>query len=768
MNSSRVSLISIWIFHIWCIILLFFWYSIAATNPEIDTRLLLQDRVLENKDAWDRTTLVDKIVDGRWLFEASYSFEIYSQALTHSNTIDSIFDHLTNYMEYCPWWVLYTKQDAEQNMQKEVYLHPDPRTKKPVPITLTKKDVVNVYTLSKAWLWILWTLNNERVFDFAQVSETDKAFLESCKWIVSCQEWISKLNYDWTTIKENEIPPTTAVERDQCESIVTDLFDIYSAQIGLGLEYDTNRDWEIYYNNILEEDRWQICDVNQELEKVGKLLWSTVEDLPKYSFYDPQKVSKNSSWSYSWAWDDDEVRLPSEYESEEEEVPDESSFENSIEDIPYNSVPDETITREVTWDYLWSANNWKKVVGPSWAWWWNSDRLVAKPKEWWLSSLIKTPKQANSDKIWWVWVIQNPQCEVDELWPEDKDIDLLKESWDLTDTLQKYWNDLDKDERLSQALANEKLLTKKEQETHNIQDEPVITEDELQEDLDNYLNWMAKIDEEDTLSTLEQMEGDIKSCITEFTDEDEWSRRSQLARMIMWSSELRECLRKVFCKEIVDPSWLWIYRIRFCSRMNKTVSTPTTKKVKSILDTLETVYTVLHWMTSSWRMVKHKQATEALEWQIADIKFKDMFSFTINVIKNTPRTTSDPKVEKELILQELQDIKKVTMNEYEDLSVLFPFINDATMYNESRVKAIEQDLQISTDFKWSLQEANDIIWELNRSGDYLYDHYRRMTTFEQIQHGNIIMADHIEFWRDMLSLAEELRSELEKHYNKMK
>gem|GEM_PF-2990462 len=167
-------------------------------------------------------------------------------------------------------------------------------------------------------------------------------------------------------------------------------------------------------------------------------------------------------------------------------------------------------------------------------------------------------------------------------------------------------------------------------------------------------------------------------------------------------------------------------------------------------------------------MIKHKQATESLESQIPDIKFKDMFSFTIDVVQNTPRTTSDPKVQKKIADQEHEEIKKITMNEYEDLSVKYPFVESAILYSEARVNAIEQDLQISTDFQGSLQQANDIINELNRSSEDLHDYYRRLATFEQINHGAQVMKDNIDFWRDMLALTEEMRSELDRHYNQMK
>gem|GEM_PF-2811353 len=73
-------------------------------------------------------------------------------------------------------------------------------------------------------------------------------------------------------------------------------------------------------------------------------------------------------------------------------------------------------------------------------------------------------------------------------------------------------------------------------------------------DLRNYIDNQARVDEPDTESKLKQMEDDIKACITQHTDEDPESWRSQLVRALSASADIRECISKVMCKEIVDPS----------------------------------------------------------------------------------------------------------------------------------------------------------------------------------------------------------------------
>jgi hypothetical protein len=131
---------------------------------------------------------------------------------------------------------------------------------------------------------------------------------------------------------------------------------------------------------------------------------------------------------------------------------------------------------------------------------------------------------------------------------------LLNEATDLTETIQDYASDLDKQERLSQALANPKLLTNLEQVDHHKKDEPLIDTAQLQADVDQFVNTMAKTDDPDELAVMEQMVEDVKSCISQFTEEDPASWRSQVVRFISSSSEVRECIQEIFCKEIVDPS----------------------------------------------------------------------------------------------------------------------------------------------------------------------------------------------------------------------
>jgi len=96
------------------------------------------------------------------------------------------------------------------------------------------------------------------------------------------------------------------------------------------LEYDNNRDREIYANGIVEQDRGQFCDINLKLENITKTISSTAQDFPSFSSFDPQKVPNS----------EDDVRLPTEYVSSDEESPDESNFDNINKYIPTRSVPD--------------------------------------------------------------------------------------------------------------------------------------------------------------------------------------------------------------------------------------------------------------------------------------------------------------------------------------------------------------------------------------------------------------------------------------------
>ena len=744
------------------IVFWFLWWSAsyAASDPEIDVSVLLQDLVLKEKDAGDRARMVDAVIDGRDLFRSSLAFETYNQAQSHTLTLDRVYEHLTSTYTYCPGWLLYVENDDWIPSASEVYLHPDPNTRELSQIQLSKKDVVNIYTLNSQWTEALWLLNNQRSFQFEDVKEVDDAYLNSCKWIVWCEQWMKRFIDDGTRIENDELIWTSTQELDSCQRIVSDLFDLYEVQISWNLEYDDQRDRDVYYNTNLEEDRLQICDVNLELETIAKTFSSDVQDFPRYSAFDPQSVPKNSENN------EPELTLPSEYRSEPEDVPEESTFDTIIKDIPYNSVPDDTNTKEVTANYLWLNAGAKNVVWPSWATDWASDRLVTKPKEWGLASLISTPRDWSG--AGWSWVIINPQCEVSEIPPEDDPIDLFAEAKDLTETIIAYTDDLDKNERLSQALANDQLLSASEQEAHSIADEPVIPSWDLQNDLDEFLEKKELTDDPELLDTLKQMEDDIKWCIEEFTDEDAESRVQQMREFIQSSYEVRECIQEVLCKEITDPSWRGLYSIRFCSEIEKGVALSTVRRVTSIGDTFFNLKAVLDSVNNSGRTLKHKQATEAFEGQVADLKLKDLFSFTLDVSTRSWRITRDPKVQKRIQEKELAEIQKVVLWEYDNLSVIEPFATDALLYSEMQANAIAQDRQTARDLQWSVNQANAIIDELDESKDDLHKYYERLYNYEQIKHGSLVMKDHIAFWDGFLQISEELRDELQKHEKTMK
>ena len=732
----------------------------AAWDPEIDVNQLLQDVILQDKDAWDRTKLVDKIVDGRNIFEASLALETYNMAQAEATTFDHIFDHLQWTYEYCPWWTLLTRET------KSEYLHPHPRTQKPVSVQVSQKDLVNVFAKSIPWEEILGYLESQRYRDSSQNRQVTDGYQESCKWIVWCRFGMPENLKDGQVLTEEDIVWTSTDELQICNLIVKDLYDLYHSQISTSLEYDENRDREIYYNNVLEEDRGQFCDINSELENIWKIMWSVTADLPKYSYFDPQLIAKNNE--KSWAWAKNEVRYPGEYVSDEENIPEDSSFDNIRADVPAVGVPTESASREASADYLWSLWNGKPVIGPSWSSNSNRDRLLSKPKEWWLSSLITSPKFAAWDRIWWVGNIQNPQCEISELGEEDAPVDLYEEATDLADTLNRYGLDLDRDGQISQRLANEWLLTDRQQEEYESTDWPLIDQWALENDLQNYLDEQVKFDTSETLSTMQEMEEQLKACIEQHTDEEPWSIWKQIKKYWTLPWEVWACIREVMCKEIVDPSWVGLYRVRFCSRIDKSVRTPTTQKVTSVLDTMQSVHAVLEWMNNSGRMIRHKQSTELLENQVPNIKFEDMFSFGIDVITNTPRTTKNPKVNALMIQQDLTDIQKATMQEFEDLSILTPFVNQATQFNKSQVDALEQDNQLGSAAQDSVLQANAIMAEINKDSSELRDYYRHMATYEQVNHWTKIIEEHADFRYDMLGLTEQMRRDLDQQYKKMK
>lgn len=691
----------------------------AADVPTVDINSLLNDMRLSVKDQWDRSTLVDTILDGRDIFDAWYAHELYKIYEKEFKTLDMIYDHLILHEDYCPWGYLQnTKDNTGYLTYNEKW--------KPEQVMVTQKDIINILPVTRNWPKIIGLLEWQRVLDTDLNSITDESFFASCKWIQWCKNGVQQNTPSgWDTFAERW-------DLKICTNIIDDLYDRYSTQIEVQLAYDDNRDRDIYMNGVVEEDRGQFCDLNKKLEDILWTVSCDAEEFPSFSSYDPQKIPRNK---------DEDVRTPSEYETNPEDVPDESWFGNINEQVPTHGVPETENELWVDGDYLiprsWNPVVWPAVDSGSKP---NTSRLSSKPGLSWLSSLTKSLGSAKSNQVWWDWSLQNIQCEVSEIVPEDDPVDLLKEWGQLVDLQNEYIDELNIDDRLRDSLGHASWLTSSEY-------------DQLIDEID----LLGKIDW-DANTQIQDMKEDFAACIQEHTDEDPETVRSQIKKHITTTPKIMECLQKVMCKEISDPSPLGIYRLRFCSIPAREHQVANTLPVMCIWSSIDAHKAVVQNMNRGGRMIRHTKTKEFLEFQAFDIQYSLRFAFSLNTNLKKPKKTINESVAKDQLVQQNNDLKRIFFGQYDDDSINRYYNDTPILHTKNEVEATAID---AVESRWLKSNSNQIqrinnIYNNDKYISELFDQLQNQTKAEQ----NIHMTETI-------SMLEDYREQMLWHMSEL-
>lgn len=704
------------------LLITFFGHIFVYANdvPTVDINSLLNDMRLSVKDQWDRSTLVDTVVDGRDIFEAWYAHELYKLYEKEFKTLDLIYDHLTLHEDHCPWWYL---QNVRDNTG---YLVLNEKNK-PEQVRVSPKDIINVLPVTRNWPKIIGLLEWQRIIDTDLNSITDESFFASCKWIQWCRDGVSQTSPGWWD--------TFAEKWDLkiCTSIIDDLYDWYSSQIEVHLAYDDNRDRDIYMNGVVEEDRGQFCDLNKKLENILWTVSCDAEEFPSFSSYDPQKIPRNK---------DKDVRTPSEYETNPDEAPEEWWKGHINEQIPTHWVPETEKEMEVDGDYLLSRS-WNPVVWPAVddQTEKNTSRLSSKPGLSWLSSLTKSLWNAKSDKVWWSqWSLQNIQCEVSEIAPEDELVDLLKEWSTLVDLQNEYINELDVDARLRESLGHNDWLSSAEYDQ-----------------IIDGINLLDKIDG-DANAQIQDMKEKFAACIQEYTDEDPESVWLQIKKHITTTPAIMECLQAVMCKEISDPSPLGIYRVRFCSIPAREHHVANTLPVMCIWSSIDAHKAVVQNMNRGGRMIQHTKTKEFLEFQAFDIQYSLRFAFSLNTNLKKPKKTINESVAKDQLVQQNNDFKRIFFGQYDDADIN-RYYNDTTiLHTKNQVDATAID---AVESRWlransaQIQTINEM-YNNNRFIPKIFDQLENQTTAEQNIHMSETVSTLEDFREQMLSNINDL------------
>ncbi len=719
----------------------------AKEDPVLDVKVALESEILKHKQFWDRAKLVDVVLDGKWLFDAAYSYEIYNTFQKDNKTLVYMYDHLTQFEQYCPEWEL-------KNSEGNPYLTRE--NNKVVPSQITLKDVINVFSETNEWKRALSLLEAQWLYRRSIQRTSNDAFQRSCKWVLWCSSPLTQSDMDQQPPWNAE--PITSSQATACVAEISNLYSWYWSQSESHLTYDEDRDREIYRNWIVEEDRWQFCDVNALLEKIHKTISCDVEDSPKYSSYDPQNVPKT-------IWDN--VILPEKHDNPPSNLPDpdDSPLKRVNEHIPTEWVSAEEPEEEA--DYLLSLKNGEPRIWPNTTAQdlWNSARLAVKPKEWNLSSLT-SPGNAWSDRIDASTLLQNYQCNDTSLWAEDLPVDMYEEWTKLAETLNTYIWQLDIDDRDRVATWHPDSRTSREQETSRV-DDPRLAKAELEELVANF-EMRKKLDSPDVQELINQTEDDLKSCIKEHTDEEvEWVWK--FVKKKYWTaSKVAECLAKVLCTDISDPTWLWIYRVKLCSVPSREYRTANVIPSMCISDSLDALASVAAKIDDGWRNVRHVYAKEFLEFQAFWLDYASRFVFTLNTNFRSPRTTKNPKNKKMELVSKVEDIGSLVLHEETDKNIIRPYKTQVKLENTYITEAENLDAQYWVDLSSEFLKVQDMLASQKVTVPQVKLQLKNEMNLEQNTHLTRVYTDHYAFRSEILTISDTIREDITGQYQKLK
>lgn len=707
----------------------------------MDVRVALESEILKHKQFWDKAKLVDVVLDGEWLFDAAYSYELYNAFQKDNKTLSYMYDHLIASEAYCQWWSLQNDQWSEY-MTRE--------NNKKVPVQVSFKDVVNVFAETAEWKRSLALLEAQWLYRRSVERTSNDAFQRSCKWVLWCKNPL--IQQDMSKRPEWNHEPVTTSQLSECVSMVSNLYSRYGNQAEIHLTYDEDRDREIYWNGIVEEDRWHFCDINALLEDINKTISCDAEDSPRYSSYDPQTVPKKV---------DDDITMPETYQNSPSNLPDAEAnpLEKINEHIPTEGVPEKE--REEEADYLVSRENGKPRIWPNTTVQdiWNTARLAEKPKEWDLSSLT-APKKVWNDRVDTWLLLQNHQCTITRLWPDDAPIDMYKEWTELAEVVNEYVWQLDLDERDKLALWHPDTRTVEEQESYRYDDAP-LSKAELDAMIDDF-DAKRKTDSPDVQQIIKEMEEELKACIKEHTDEEvEWVWKF-VKKAYGTAPKVSECLAKVLCTEIWDPSWIWIYRVKLCSVPAKEYRTANVIPSLCISDSLDALASVTAKIDDGWRTINHVYSKEFLEFQAFWLDYASRFVFTVNTNFRSPRTTKNPKNNKMEVVQKIEDIQSLILQEQKDKHILKPYKTEVKLENAYITDAQQVDAQFWTDYHSAYLKTQDMIRAQDVKVDQIKDQLRKEMNIEQTTHLMKTLKDHDDHWEGILKTVEEIKENIKK------
>lgn len=516
------------------------------------------------------------------------------------------------------------------------------------------RDITNVFAKSSAGEQFRMMLDAREMVSTVK----DAWFDQSCLAVYACYNK-DTLTSKWVDIDNLKFSDT--VYRS-CTSTVDDIFMImYQRASSLESMKNVNYGDDFLVNGNPDDGPY---DLLLDIQAIGDILFAHNDGPSEIHFYDMQQVG-------SYVTNDPDDLTPFETTNPEEKdrmwrLPVTSGVTPSVPEEAEDIFPPKQSWNE---DDSAPADQQPAVPGEVPIWWWAGTQAPIRPVQWWPSA------QAPGESAWGT--IANIACEepVEEPAPVEDVLALAEAENEQTKT---YNTKLDLDMEVAIILASKMSPDEEEQIGVILRgwwgdaSDPPPPSPEAEETAKQIFNDLLDMDG----VSLEDTKKHIQWCVEQFTEGDKGAWAKILFKSITQPAEFTKCVLWNLCKEIGDPTWRGMFRIKICRELRKWSWLISNQSIKSSEEVIDEMLNICTTLKESGALLEHNKTKDHIEDKLMRIKFANKFAFGISVIFKWPGDAIDPAIAKQRAREQREFLENVQLNISDDLT----FVEERNRY----------------------------------------------------------------------------------------
>lgn len=302
------------------------------------------------------------------------------------------------------------------------------------------------------------------------------------------------------------------------------------------------------------------------------------------------------------------------------------------------------------------------------------------------------------DDTWWGWgwggSIQNgDQCIV----PID-DNETPPDEWENAEALREFVYDRNYELLFDRLLAAKlwAMLDPKVQEDFG--DDTKGLDSEAEDAAKGLLWWQGE-----SADTLEEFEEHVRSCIDQFTEEWEAWWKKIVWKSITQPSQFTSCVLERICKEVGDPTWRGMYRVKICNvPSTRSYGTTNKQQVRSIEEIMDEIVNRCYGLRESGQLLKHNKTKDHMGHKLEKIKLVDTLAFGLTVTFKAPPRTTEPSAEKRMQIENNKYLTDLLLWFNEEMT----FEDERNKYNVLVNPTFDKFLSQEKTTEWATQKTN--------------------------------------------------------------